>query len=174
MDNRKRYLEIGKIVATHGIAGEVRVQPWCSSPEFFIQFPQLYFQKGLEPVDIERARPHKNIIVVKIAGIGSVDDAAKLIGKILYCDREQVTLPEGTYFIQDLIGLTVVNANDPGLVYGTLTDVFETGANDVYQITDGTGANVLVPAIPDVIRKTDLENGRMEIVPLKGLFDDEN
>lgn len=174
MNQQKRYLEIGKIVAAHGIAGEVRVQPWCSTPDFFTQFTQLYFQKGAETVTVERSRPHKNIILVKLAGTDTMDAAKKLVGKVLYCDREQVTLPEGTYFIQDLIGLTVVDAGDPKKVYGTLTDVFETGANDVYQVTDEKGKNVLIPAIPLVIQKTDLTNGRMEITPMKGLFDDED
>ncbi len=174
MDKQKRYLEIGKIVTTHGIAGEVRVQPWCSSPDFFTQFDRLYLRRGAETLEVVRARPHKNVMVVKFAGVDTVDAASALIGKILYCDREQVSLPEGTYFIQDLIGLTVVDAGNPELVYGTLTDVFETGANDVYQITDNAGNNVLIPAIPDVIQKTDLAAGRMEITPLKGLFDHED
>lgn len=165
----KRFLEIGKIVAVQGLKGEIRVEPWCDSPEFLCEFDLLYFNKGETPVNIVRSRPHKNIVLMKIEGVDTPEDAQKLRGKILYMDREDVELEEGCYFVQDLVGLEVVDADD-GMVYGKLSQVTATGANDVYHIKDGE-KEYLIPAIPDVIVKTDIENGKLIIRKMEGLFD---
>ncbi len=165
----KRFLEIGKIVAVQGLKGDVRVEPWCDSAEFLCEFDTLYFDKGSTPVEIEKARPHKNIVLVKIKGTDTVEAAQMLRGKILYMDREDVELDDGCYFVQDLIGLEVID-NDDGTVYGKLSEVKETGANDVYIVKNGE-KEYLIPAIPDVIISTDIENGKMLIHKLDGLFD---
>ena len=157
----KRYLEIGKIVAVQGLKGEVRVEPWCDSPEFLCEFDTLK-----TPVEIVRSRPHKNIVLMKIEGIDTPEQAQTLRGRVLYMDRNDVELEEGTYFVQDLIGLEVSDA-DSGEVYGTLTNVTATGANDVYQIKNGD-KEYLIPAIPDVVVKTDIEGGKMLIRPFEG------
>ena len=167
---RKQYLEVGKIVSTSGIRGEVRVQPWCDSPEFLLDFPELYFADGT-PVRVEKARVQKNISVLKLAGVDTVEAANALRGRVLYLDRDAVELEERTYFVQDLEGLTVVDADDVSMVYGTLEEVSQTGANDVYHIQTGDRV-VLIPAIRDVIVETDLDAGIMRIRPLAGLFDD--
>ena len=163
-------LEIGKIVSVHGIRGDVKVQPWCDEPAFLTEFESLYL-KG-EEVEIEKARVQKNMVLLKIAGVNTPEDAQKLVGQILWIHRDWVELPEGTYFIADLIGLTVVDADDQTVTYGTLTDVSQTGANDVYHIRFADGKTRYVPAIPDVVIETDLENKVMRIRPLKGLFED--
>lgn len=165
----KRFLEIGKIVAVQGLKGDVRVEPWCDSAEFLCEFDTLYFDKGNTPVEIEKARPHKNIVLVKIKGTDTVEAAQMLRGKILYMDREDVELDDGCYFVQDLIGLEVID-NDDGTIYGKLSEVKETGANDVYIVKNGE-KEYLIPAIPDVIISTDIENGKMLIHKLDGLFD---
>lgn len=165
----KRFLEIGKIVAVQGLKGDVRVEPWCDSAEFLCEFDTLYFDKGNTPVEIEKAHPHKNIVLVKIKGTDTVEAAQMLRGKILYMDREDVELDDGCYFVQDLIGLEVID-NDDGTVYGKLSEVKETGANDVYIVKNGE-KEYLIPAIPDVIISTDIENGKMLIHKLDGLFD---
>ncbi|MCI7767733.1 MAG: ribosome maturation factor RimM [Oscillospiraceae bacterium] len=165
----KRFLEIGKIVAVQGLKGEVRVDPWCDSPDFLCEFEQLYFNKGETPVTVVKARPHKNIVLMKIEGVDTPEDAQKLRGKILYMDREDVELEEGCYFVQDLIGLEVVDADD-GRVYGKLSQVTATGANDVYHIKDGD-KEYLIPAIPDVVVKTDIEGGKLIIRKMEGLFE---
>lgn len=163
-------LEAGKIVAVFGIKGEVKVQPWCDSPDFLCDFDTLYYKSGT-PVEIERSRTAKNIVVMKIKGIDTVEDAQKIRNRILYISRDDVELEEGCYFVQDLIGLTVVDA-DSGKVYGELTDVSETGANDIYGIKFDDDKIRYIPAIPQVIVQTDIENGIMKITPLEGLFDD--
>lgn len=165
----KQYLEIGKIVSVFGIKGEVKVQPWCDSPDFITEFDTLYWKSGDEVV-IERSRVQKNIAVMKIKGCDTVEDAQKLRNRILYMDRNDVELEEGSYFVQDLIGLEVRNI-DSGEVYGKLSEVSETGANDVYHIESENGKTYYVPAIPQVVIETDLENGIMKIRPLDGLFE---
>lgn len=168
----KRYLEIGKIVAVQGLKGEVRVEPWCDSQEFLCEFDTLYFDKGETPVEISRSRPHKNIVLMKIEGVDTVEQAQNLRNKILYMDREDVELEDGNYFVQDLIGLEVID-NDSGESYGKLCEVSFTGANDVYHIKGSDGKIRLIPAIPDVVIDTDITNGIMKIHVLEGLFDED-
>jgi len=170
---KKEYLEIGQIVTTHGIGGEVRVKPWCDSPEVLCAFEKLYFDGGGTEVSVERSRIHKNVVVMKIKGIDTLEQAQTLRNRILFAHREDFELDEGIFFIQDLLGLSVVDA-DTGACYGTLCDVTQTGANDVYHVRGEDGTTVLIPAIADVIIETDIDAGRMTIRPLKGLFDNEN
>lgn len=165
----KQYLEIGKIVSVFGLKGEVKVQPWCDSPDFLCEFETLCYKSGT-PVNVERSRVQKNIVIMKLEGCDSVEAAQKLRGRVLYMNRDDVELEEGAYFVQDLIGLKVVDAAD-GREYGELTEVSETGANDVYHIKSPEGKMYYIPAIPDVVCETDLENGIMKITPLEGLFD---
>ena len=164
----KKYLEAGKIVSVFGIKGEIKVQPQCDGPEFLCGFDTLYYKSGT-PVEIERSRLAKNIVVMKVKGVDTVEEAQKLRNRVLYIDREDVELEEGCYFVQDLIGLEVVDA-DSGESYGKITDVSQTGANDVYHITDEKGNVKLIPAIPEVVAETDIESGIMKITPLEGLF----
>ena len=165
----KKLLEAGKIVTVFGLKGEVKVQPWCDTPEFLCEFDTLYYKSGT-PVNVERARVQKNMVIMKIEGTDSVEEAQKLRNRVLYIDREDVELDEGCYFIQDLIGLTVMESKD-GKVYGKLSDVSQTGANDVYHIKTEDGKEYLIPAIPEVIDSIDLEGGIMKITALDGLFD---
>lgn len=168
---KKNYLEIGKIVTTHGVMGEVKVYPWCDSPDFLAGFSHLYLHKGKDPVEVQRARVQKNMVLVKLGGIDTMEAAQALRGQILYADRADMPLDEGEYFIQDLIGLSVVDA-DTGAEYGTLSDVSQTGANDVYHIRKAGEPEKLIPAIKQVVIETDVDGGIMRIRPLKGLFDD--
>ncbi len=169
---KKRYLECGKIVATHGLRGEVKVLPWCDGPEALLPFGTLSLDRGATALAVEKARAAKNMVLVKFRGLDSPEAVQPLRGKVLYLDREEDSLEEGQYYIQDLIGLTVVDAGS-GQVYGTLQDVTETGANDVYHIAFPDGKVRLIPAIPQVVTGIDIDAGRMEIRPLEGLFDDD-
>ncbi len=170
----KNFLEIGKIVAPHGLRGEVRVEPWCDDGDFLCGFKELYFdENGKKKAEILSAKVHKNVVRMRIAGVESVEQAELLRGKVLFMSRDDVDLPEGRFFIQDVLGLGVCDA-DTNACYGKVTDVLKTGANDVYQITDSRGKDYLVPAIEDVICSIDIENKTMKIRPLKGIFDDED
>lgn len=168
---KKEYLEAGKIVNTHGIRGEVKIMPYCDSPELLCDFDRLFMGKSLKEIYIERSRVQKNMIICKIEGVDTPEDAEKLRNKMLYMHRDDLELDEDTYFIQDLIGMTVKNA-DTGEIYGIIDDVFQTGANDVYSIKNGD-KSYLVPAIADVVITTDIDSGIMTIRPLEGLFDED-
>ncbi len=169
----KQFLETAKIVATQGIRGEVRCQYYCDSAEFLCEFEELYLdKKGEKPVQITRAYPHKNIVVMKIDGIDTVEEAQKLVGKTLYMNRNDVELDEGTYFIQDIIGLTVKDA-DSGEIYGNISEVYQNGATDVYSIKKENGRELMFPYIDEVVKKIDIEAGEMLIKPLEGLFDED-
>ena len=168
---QKPYLEAGQIVGTHGVRGEVRVQPWCDSPQQFATFKKLYWDaEGKKPVKV-KGRPHKNIALVVLDGVTTVEEAQVLRGKMLYVDRRDIKLPKGHYLVQDLIGLTIVDA-DTGETYGKLTDVSQTGANAVYHMATEKG-EVLIPAIPDVIIEVDIKRDVMRMRPMKGLLDDD-
>ena len=171
----KKFLEIGEIVGTHGIRGEMRFNPWCDSPEFVKNFKTLYYDSnGSCAAQVKSARPHGNIVLLTVKDIDTVEKAQKMRGKVLYMKRSDAKLPEGTYFIAELKGCTVCDADCPEKVYGTLTDVSETGANDVWHITTEDGKEYLIPSIPDVVIDTDVANNRIVIRPLKGIFDDED
>lgn len=170
---KNEFLEIGKIVSTQGLKGEVRVEPWCDSPEFMLEFDTLYLDTSHTKIEVESGRAQKNVVILKLCGFSTVEQANTLRGKLLYIKREDVTLPKGSYFVQDLIGLRVINADDPLIVYGTLTQVSATGANDVYHI-EKEGKEWLIPAIPLVVFETLINEGIMKITPIEGLFDDED
>ncbi len=167
---KKQFLEIGKIVATQGIRGEVRAQYYCDSAEVLCDFDTLYFDKGKTEIHVARAYPHKNVVVMKLEGCDTIEQAQPFIGKILYMDRDDAELEEGLYFIQDIIGLTVKDV-DTGVVYGKITDVYQNGASDVYSIRKSDGTELMFPCIDEVVISTDIEGGEMLIRPLKGLFE---
>lgn len=167
------FIEIGKIVGTHGIRGELRVNPWCDSPEFFKNFNTLYFDKtGKEPVKIVGVRPHGNIVLLKLDGVETVEQASSLRGKVLFIKRCDIELEEGRYFVQELIGCQVKDAKTDK-IYGTISEVSKTGANDVWHIKNQE-REYLIPVIPDVVVSIDVKAGIIEINPLRGLFDDED
>ncbi|MBQ1517285.1 MAG: ribosome maturation factor RimM [Clostridia bacterium] len=169
---KKQFLEIGQIVNTHGLKGEVKVMPWCDSPEFLCAFKKLYLKNG-DTVDVTNARVQKNMVILKIKGVNSIEQADVMRNTILYMNRSDIELDEDVFFWQDILNCTVIDA-DTGKEYGKITDILETGANDVYQITDKDGKNYLIPVIDDVVVSTDIDSEIVTIRPLKGIFDDED
>ena len=167
MELNKNLLEIGKIVTIFGLKGEVKVQPWCDDPQLLCELETLYWRSGT-PVTVERARVQKNMAVVKIAGIDTPEDAQKLRNHVLYMDRRDVELPEGSWFVADLLGLEVYGTD--GVHYGTLSDVTETGANDVYHVHREGEKDLLIPAIPSVIDSISLDEGKMTVILPDGLL----
>ncbi len=162
-------IEIAKITSVFGVRGEVKAQPLCDSAELLTEFETLYWKSGT-PVTIERARTQKSMAVLKIAGVETADDAAKLRNHLLYADREDFILDEGCYFIADLIGLDVIDA-DSGREYGRISEVSPTGANDVYHIKTPDGGRLLFPAVEEFIEEINIGQGYMKISPPQGLFE---
>jgi len=170
---KNRYLEVGKIVGTHGVKGMTRVQVWADSPDFLKQFKYLYTsESGENKLTVLRVQPHGNISLVAFKGVETIEHAESFRNTVLYIDRKDVKLPEGRYFITDLIGITVFDA-DSGIVLGEISDVSQTGANDVWHIKKD-GKEYLIPAISDVLVNVDREAEKAVIRPLKGIFDDED
>ena len=169
---KKQFLEAGKVVGTHGVRGELRIDPWCDFPAFLAKFKLLYFDEGKTAVKVN-CRPHKNIVLAKAEGVDSIESAELLRGKILYINRDDVKLPKGKNFIQDLIGCRVLDADDNSVEYGVIKDVFKTGANDVYTVKNNDGKEYLVPVIDSVIVERNVDEGFVLLRPIEGLFDDE-
>lgn len=170
---KKQYIDTGVIVGTHGLRGEMRVQPWSDSPEFLTGFSTLYLDKeGKTSLRVRSARVHKNVVLLTADGVDSIEAAERLRGRVLYFDRADVTLEEGRHYVQDLIGCRVSDA-DTGEEYGTLTDVLATGANDVWQVTDENGREYLVPVIPEVVVSVDVDAQRIALRPIGGIFDED-
>ena len=167
----KNYLEIGKIVSTHGVKGEVRVQPWCDSPQFMKQFKTLYFDgQGRDAVAVAGCRPHGNVVLLKLQGIDTPETARELRGKVLYMRRADANLSESSYFIQELLDCEVYDAQT-GVLYGQIKAVSPTGANDVWHI-EKDGREYLLPAIREVVKSVDVAAGKIEICPMRGIFDE--
>lgn len=168
----KNYLEVGQIVGTHGLRGEVRLDPWCSGAAFIRKFKTLYFDAdGKSPVSVLSAREHGNIVILKLACAETIEEAEKLRGKKLWLRRADASLDSGEWFIEELIGCRVLDADSPEICYGTLTEVASTkGANDVWYITKGD-VETPVPAIPDVVIRCDVVENTVYIRPIRGLFD---
>ena len=167
---KKQFLEAGKIVRTHGVRGDLVVECWADSPEFVKKLKRLYFDEGKTDAGLLSSRVHKGRVLLKLQGVDTVEQGDALRGKVLYLDRDDVELPEGRYFLQDLIGLKAVDGNT-GREYGVLQEVLPTGANDVYRIVDGAGREFLFPAVKHMIQGIDLEKGIIALLPIPGIFD---
>lgn len=171
----KQYLEIGKITTTHGVVGEMRLFPWCDDAKALCNLKWICFDSnGKDKMKAQQIRVHKNILIVKLEGVDSIDDARPFRDRTVYASREDIPLPKGRYFIQDLLGCKVFNADFPERCYGELKEILQTGANDVYRIVDENEVERLVPAISETLEKIDISAGEIYIKPLKGLFEDED
>ena len=167
----KTYIDTGKIVNTHGLRGDVKLEAWTDDPELFCEIDTLYLDaEGKQPLKIQNARMQKGMILIKFEGIDSIEAGEKLRNKIIYIHRDDIPLEEGEYLIQDLLGCTIIDADD-GREYGKLVDVTYSGASDIYHIKFADGSVQLCPAIDETIIETDIEGRVIRIRPLVGLFD---
>ena len=169
----KEYLEIGQIVSTHGIKGEIRLNPWCDGPEFVKKFKTLYRDdKGNNPFKIVSCRPHGNVAVIKLEGVDTVEAARALKNTVLYMKRSDVNLPAGKWFVSELIGCEVIDADDNSVAYDKIKDIDSGMANDIWYI-ETPEKEVLIPAIKDVVIRCDVADNKVYIRPLRGLFDED-
>lgn len=169
---KEQFLEAGKIVGTKGLRGELMIECWCDTPEVITKQKQIYMDNGKTQIKVLKGRTHKKSAIILLEGIDTIEQADLFRGRVIYIDRNTIKLAKNQYFIQDLIGIKVYDANT-NKEYGKISDVFKTGANDVYQITDYNEKNYLIPVIDDVIVNMDIEKGELIIRPLKGIFEDE-
>ena len=172
MENMEQFLRVGVISSTHGIRGEVKVYPTTDDPERFLDLDEVILDTGREHkiLEIEGVKFFKNQVILKFKGYDNINDIEKYLKKDLLVDREHaVELGENENFIADLIDMEVVT--DEGKVLGTLTDVIETGANDVYAVKTPEGKAILLPAIRDCILDVNVDEKRMTVHVMEGLLD---
>ena len=163
----QQYLAVGKVTNVHGLMGEVRVQPWADSPEFLCKFKTLYVDKTHWPIEVERARVHKNMVIIKFRGVTDVPSALAMRNAILYIDRADANLPEGSFFLADIYGLEVRDAQS-GAVLGKIADVLTLPANNVYVVKGGE-RELMIPAVPQFIAETNIEQGYIRVNMMEGL-----
>ena len=164
-------LQVGVITQTHGVRGEVKVFPTTDDVNRFKKLKQVILDTGKEtmPLEIQSVKFFKQFVILKFKGIDNINDIEKYKRCSLYVTREHaVPLEEDEYFIADMIGMEV--CTEDGIIFGTLKDVIETGANDVYVIESAEHGEVLVPAIKECIRSVDIEKGQMMIHLMDGLI----
>ena len=158
--------EIGRIVNTFGVKGEVKVALYTDDIDNFKKNKKIYVN-GIEK-EIENSRLQKNMLILKLKDINTMNEAEELRDNIISIDRSKKELPEGTYYIADLVGLDVYT--DEGTLLGKVVDIYNTGANDIYTIKTIEGKEILLPAIGEVIKKVDLKNEKIIVHILKGLL----
>jgi len=167
----EEYFEIGQIVNTNGLKGFVKIKPFTDDITKFKNFKKVYIQRKneLEEFCIEDVKFIKNMVLLKLKGIDSIEEAENFRNYYIKVKREdEEPLEENTYYIVDLIGCEV--QEESGNVLGKLIEIFSTGSNDVYVIKDDLGKQVLIPAISEVVKNIDVENKKIVVKLLEGLL----
>lgn len=165
----EQLITVGKVLAPHGVRGDVRILPLTDFPDRFFHTPAVYLDNGKQ-VAITAVRRHGRYLLLHFAGYDTPEAAAQLRGSLLRVPRSAlVPLPPGSYYVFDIIGLSVYTAD--GRLRGTVTDVLSTGSNDVYVVTPPTGKDLLVPALKQVVLSIDIDGGRMTIKNLEEWLD---
>lgn len=160
---KERFIEAGEIVNTHGVRGEVKILPWTDSAEFLAAFRTLYIDG--RPVKVRSARVHKQTVLASLEGVEDVNAAMRLKGRRVFIDRADAKLPEGGYFIQDIIGAEVVT--EDGESIGKLAEVMDAPASLVYVVRGERER--LIPAVPEFILKTDADAGIITVRLIEGM-----
>ena len=167
----QEYLEVGQIVNTFGVKGIVKVNPFTDDITRFEDLKKLFICKKdqMQEIEIEEVKYHKNMVLLKLKGIDDINKAERLKGLYLKIHRKDaIPLPEGTYFIADLIGHKVY-AYD-GKLLGKVDDIYNNGSTDIYVIKDELGKQILLPGIEEVLKEINLEQEKIIVHLLKGLI----
>lgn len=165
-----KYLELGQIVNVKGLKGEVKVNSFTDDNTKFERIPKVFLKQKetLKEYEIEKVGYHKNQVIIKFKNVNTVEEAESLRNSYIVVDREIFgELPEGVYYIADLIGLDVFTESNEYL--GKVDDIFSTGSNDVYVVKDELGKQKLLPGIDEVIKQIDLESGKIIVNLIEGL-----
>lgn len=168
--NRSDYLECGKIINTHGVRGGLKLESWCDTPHDLASLKRVYIKKGAEFVchKVKRASVFKQFVLFELEGIADIDTAISLKGTVVYAHRDDIDIDDDAYFIADIIGLPVFDIAS-GEKLGELSDVFNLGASDLYEINTA-GGKKLIPAVPEFIKEIDLEKG-IFVALIEGMLD---
>lgn len=169
----QEILQVGAVTSTHGLAGEVKVFPTTDDPKRFKKLKKVLLDtgKGMRELEVVQVKFFKNLVILKFRGCDKIEDVMGFKGRELYVTRENaVKLKKNEYFVADLIGMKVFL--EDGSYLGTLDDVLQTGANDVYEVHMEDGREVLIPAIRQCILAVDIEEEKMTVHLLEGRFDE--
>ena len=161
---KKPLIEAGRIVNTHGVRGEVKIEVWLDSPRFLKSFKRLTLDSG-EELRLLGAREHKGFVIARLEGVEDINAAMRLKGKTVSVRREDARLPKGAFFLQDIIGARVTD--EEGREIGVLTEVLETPASRVYVVRGET--EHLIPAVPEFIKQTDVDAGLVTVHLIGGM-----
>ena len=166
-----KYLELGQIVNSKGLKGEVKVNSFSEEPDRFETLSKVLIKMrngNLEEYTIEKVGYNKNQVIIKFKEINSIEEAEKLRNLYILIDRDDLeALPEGIYYIADLLGLDVYTENNEYL--GKVDDINNTGSNDIYVVKDELGKQKLLPGIKEVIKKVDLDEKKIIVNLIEGL-----
>lgn len=167
---KSQYLECGKIINTHGVRGGLKLESWCDTPQDLASLKKVYLQNGAEHklYKVKKASVFKQFVLFELDGINDIDTAMTLRGKTVYADREDISIDEDAFFIADIIGLPIIDL-ESGEKLGTLSDVLNLGASDLYEIKTANGKK-LIPAVPEFIKEIDLEKG-IFVSLIEGMLD---
>ena len=163
----QQLLDAGELVSTHGVQGELKLLPWTDSPVFLLDFDRLIIDGRWYAV--ERSRVQKTCVLLKLRGVDSVEDAARLVTKIAKIDRDDAPLPEGSHYIADLIGLQVLCGGEP---IGRITDVLSMPGNDVYVVRGKH--SYLIPVVRAYVDEPDFDAGTVSVRLIEGMQTDAN
>ena len=168
----QKYLPACKIVSTHGVRGEMKALPLCDGAAFLAKFKRLFTSAdGAGETRVLGVRAKGNVILLRLDGVTDMDAARAQVGRTYYLAKADAKLPRGRYFIDDLLGCDVVDA-DTDRVYGQLTNVDRPAAQDIYTVTDGAGEEHMLPAVPEFVKKIDIDARKIFVTPIEGMFTD--
>ncbi len=172
MEDSKKYLRAGQIVGTRGISGEVKVKHFCDTAKAFCSIKKFYFSSdGHDILKINNQTIFKNLILMRLDGINTLDRAKELVGKYIYSCKCDILIPEGRYFIEDILGMDVIDI-DSNINYGKIFNVIQNGAHDVYCIRNTEHKEHFLPAVDEMVNKIDINKGVVFVKPIKGIFND--
>ena len=169
----QKYLEAGKVVTTHGVRGEMKLELWCDGVAFLKRWaactppPQGGVLQESPP-----SGPQGQMALLRLEGVSDMDAARALRGQVFYFDRDDATLPAGKWYVADLIGCEVRDA-DTGKVYGVVTSVDHPGAQDIYTVKAPSGKEYMFPGVDAFLKERNPPEGYLLVTPIPGLLDDD-
>ena len=167
---KSNFLECGRIINTHGVRGGLKLESWCDTPQDLASLKKVDLKNGTEYKchKVKKASIFKQFVLFELDGISDIDTAMTLKGTVVYADRDDISIDEDAYFIADIIGLDVIDLAS-GEKIGTLSDVLNLGASDLYEINTKNGKK-LIPAVPEFIKEVNLEKG-IFVSLIEGMLD---
>lgn len=166
----KQYIECGKIINTHGCQGGVKLESWCNDPRDLAALRRIFLSTGesYRQIKILKASVFKQFVIATLEGIDTMDLALSLKGQTVFAARADFKLEDGEYFIADLVGLEVIDAEN-GTVYGTLTEMINRGASDIYIVKTPAGER-MIPVVDEFVDHVDINRG-IFVRPIEGMLD---